>query len=348
MDGSMSASDDHKLSSERSRPHRAFKIEQRATKDNRGRKRKHEDKQAQTSNWTNSLLFEQIIRAGREAGPRMRPTEIVKILQRRNPNDFAKITPQVIGRYIDRSSSLPKWKPSVLNRVKDRAGAKPGGHNTRSGVLDAYPALVNDIVEQLLALRRTGIPVSVEAARGIMLGHIYHHAPKVLEATASDGSRFRCSDAFVRKFLYARLRWVPRASTRAAQKTPDNAEQQLWELFLRLVVIFRDADIRDASLFINFDQTQVVVADPSKRTFEHEGVKQVNTTSKEEKRAWTAVVGVAADGSVLPTQVIMKGSTERSLSSPNAVGHDEANQLGFLFNTNPKNYWSSVALLEEY
>ncbi|KAI0070337.1 hypothetical protein K474DRAFT_1687492 [Panus rudis PR-1116 ss-1] len=105
-----------------------------------------------------------------------------------------------------------------------------------------------------------------------MLGNIEHDAPEILGATAKrDGSRFLCSDSFVCKFLYARLRWVPRIATRAAQKIPDDADQQLWELFLRLVLIFRDARIDYPGLFINFDQTQVVVADPSRRSFEQEG-----------------------------------------------------------------------------
>ena len=43
---------------------------------------------------------------------------------------------------------------------------------------------------------------------------------------------------------------------------PANAEQQLFELFVHLILIFRDAEIRDLALFMNFNQTQLVVADP--------------------------------------------------------------------------------------
>ncbi|EIW78729.1 hypothetical protein CONPUDRAFT_60899 [Coniophora puteana RWD-64-598 SS2] len=97
-----------------------------------------------------------------------------------------------------------------------------------------------------------------------MLGNIMHKAPELLKTTAcQDGSMFKCSDAYVCKFLYANLHWVPRTSTRAAQKVPENAGDLIFELFIRLALLFRDAGIRHPSLYINFDQTQVIVANPS-------------------------------------------------------------------------------------
>ncbi|VDC03285.1 unnamed protein product [Peniophora sp. CBMAI 1063] len=313
---------------ERSRPLRAFNIDLCASNASCGRKRLHEDKAAKTTNWTNALLFEQIKQAAYESGPRMRVSEILKILQRRNPTDFATLTPQVLGRYIERPpNALPYFKASVLKRVARKGGAKPGGQNTRSGFLDGHPSLITAIVEQLTTLRAAGVPVSVHIARGIMLAHIRHLAPELLERTAPDGSRFKCSDAF---------------------KIPADANQRLFELFVRLVLIFRDAGIRHGELFVNFDQTQVVVADPSHGTYEVEGSKQVSAIGVEEKRAWTAVVGVASSGSVLPFQVVMKGKTDRSLPSEDAPSRSEARDLGFQFNVNEKNYWSSLPLMERY
>lgn len=212
----------------------------------------------------------------------------------------------------------------------------------------SYPELVKAIVRILRLLREAGIPVSVQTARGIMLGYIEHDAPELLSATAKDGSRFRCTDAFVRAFLYEHLRWVPRRSTRAAQKTPEDAKEQIWQLFLRMALVIRDAGIRHPDLVINFDQTQVVVADNSARTLDVEGSTQVSVTSKEEKRAWTAVMGVSAAGHVLPTQVIMKGSTDRSLPSRTSPLYDEAIKSGMVFSFNPKNHWSSLVLMEVY
>lgn len=191
---------------------------------------------------------------------------------------------------------------------------------------------------QLNYLRTAGIPLSVTLCRAIMLGLIKHHEPQVLDARASDGSTFICSDPFVRKFLYSHLRWVPRTSTRAAQKVPADAEQQIWELFLRLALWIRDTGVRHPSLIVNFDQTQVVMADNTSHTFDVEGTKQVAVTGKEEKRAFTSVVGVSASGELLPTQLIFKGSTDRSLPAQNAPRRSEASGLGFMFSWNPDTY----------
>ncbi|TFY75668.1 hypothetical protein EWM64_g8344, partial [Hericium alpestre] len=332
---------------EKSRPYREFKELAREDRDPRGRKRKHGAQVAKRENWTNPLLFEQIINAGREAGPHLSATEIVKILQRRNPVHFARLTSQVLGRYIERPiDGLPRWKESILQRVEH--GMKPGGQTTRSGVLSNRPELVELIKTQLTLLRKAGIPVNVRSARGIMLAHIEHHAPELLHATAQDGSHFRCSDAYVRKFLYEHLRWVPRTPTRTAQNTPDDVVEKLWELFLRLALVIRDAGIRHPALVVNFDQTGVIVASTDSRTFEVEGSKQVSVVNKEEKRAWTAVVAVSANGDVLPTQIVMKGGTERSLPSSKSSCYAEAKDLGFIFSYNPANYWSSLPLMEEY
>ncbi|EIW75876.1 hypothetical protein CONPUDRAFT_30699, partial [Coniophora puteana RWD-64-598 SS2] len=144
------------------------------------------------------------------------------------------------------------------------------------------------------------------------------------------------------------LKWVIRSSTRAAQKTPSNAEEQIYELFLRLAFWFRDTDTRHPSLMINFDQTQVIMADTSANTFDVEGSRQVSVLGKEEKRAFTAVVGVSASGDVLPTQFVFKGATERSAPSSTARGRDEANNLGFLYSLNPLTYWSDFSTMELY
>lgn len=115
-----------------------------------------------------------------------------------------------------------------------------------------------------------------------------------------------------------------------------------------MALIIRDVGICPTNLIVNFDQTQVVVADNTAQTSKVEGSTQVLVMSKEEKCAWTAVMGVSAAGDVLPMQIIMKRSTNRSLPSRSSPLYDEAITDGFLFNFNPKNYWSSLALMEQY
>lgn len=93
-----------------------------------------------------------------------------------------------------------------------------------------------------------------------MLVHIKIFAPEVLTATAKNGSHFHGSEEYIRKFLYAHVYWVPHKFMQAAQETLVDTYNILWEMFLRLVLILHDCGIQDASLFINFDQLQVVVA----------------------------------------------------------------------------------------
>ncbi|EIW75141.1 hypothetical protein CONPUDRAFT_23936, partial [Coniophora puteana RWD-64-598 SS2] len=144
------------------------------------------------------------------------------------------------------------------------------------------------------------------------------------------------------------LKWVPRRSTRAAQKTPKDAKEQGYELFLHLARWFRDSGARYPSLFINFDQTQVVMADNAASTLDIEGSKQIAVVGKEEKRAFTAVVGVSASGDVLPTQFIFKGATDRSLPSLSAPCRAEASRLGFDYALNDTTYWSDHESMERY
>jgi hypothetical protein len=59
------------------------------------------------------------------------------------------------------------------------------------------------------------------------------------------------------------------------------------------------------------------------------GAKQVDVAGKEEKRAWTLVVAISADGHALSFQIIAKGATKQSIASDSAPSMDEAKKLGF-------------------
>jgi hypothetical protein len=103
-----------------------------------------------------------------------------------------------------------------------------------------------------------------------------------------------------------------------------------------------------AALCVNLDQTQVVVQSPGRTTFAEQGSKQVSGIGKEEKRAWTAVVGVSASGDALLLQIVYKGATSVSLPSASAPFRDKAREYGFWFKFNPKNYWSNLKTMEQY
>jgi hypothetical protein len=91
---------------------------------------------------------------------------------------------------------------------------------------------------------------------------------------------------------------------------------------------------------VNFDQTQVVVQSQGRSTFAEEGSKQVGVVGKEEKRAWTTVVGVAASRDALLLQIVMEGKDRaRSLPKADAPMMDKANARGFKWALYPGTYW---------
>lgn len=176
----------------------------------------------------------------------------------------------------------------------------------------------------------------------IILVHIKTFAPEVLAATAKDSSCFHGSEEYIRKFLYAHLYWVPHKSTHAVQKILVDTYNILWEMFLCLVLTLNDCGIQDASLFIYFDQLQIVVANTGSNSFTVEGTSQVGVVGKEGKQAWTSVAGVAASGEVLLMQIVMQGKTAHSLPALSALHMNEAERLGFLFSLNSDTYNVSI------
>ena len=74
-----------------------------------------------------------ISRAAAIYGPQMSPTEIVKELRKKDSVLYAKLAPQTLGAWIDRTGDLPQWSDRTLERVSQ--ANRPGGLRTRVGVL---------------------------------------------------------------------------------------------------------------------------------------------------------------------------------------------------------------------
>ena len=162
-----------------------------------------------------------------------------------------------------------------------------------------------------------------------------------------DGSRFKCSESFVWKYLHKTLGWSERRATKAAQKVPANHEEILMEAFLREACMIRD-HLVPAHLQVNTDQTQLTYHQGTKTTWNEAGVKQVATAGQEEKHAFTLVPSISAGGDLLPMQVIFIGKTTGSCPSPDAPGYDEAVKLGYMMlPSKTSTYWSTEATMEK-
>ncbi|KAJ7472583.1 hypothetical protein FB451DRAFT_990422, partial [Mycena latifolia] len=140
-----------------------------------------------------------------------------------------------------------------------------------------------------------------------MVAQISHGAPELFQRTVgSDGSQFRCSESFVRRYLRNTLGWSERRATKAAQKLPANHQKLIDDAFLREASIIRDYAV-PAALRVNTDQTQLVYQQGCDSTWNKRGTKQVATVGQEEKRAFTLVPSISASGVLLPMQAVFSG-----------------------------------------
>ncbi|KAJ6601520.1 hypothetical protein B0H10DRAFT_2230550 [Mycena sp. CBHHK59/15] len=274
-----------------SSPHRQFKEDSKKNKKPSGRKQKEKNKKrdSKLTNWLHPLLFPRSSRVSWKA------METICYL---------------VGTWIDpevKAWGVSKWKASVLNNVERWKGNAPGGHTTRTGILQPYPEIRKLINDQLTSLRDAGVALTLLTIRGIMVAHITDSAPGLLGSTVgSDSTRFRCSESFVCRYLRNTLGWSQRRATKAEQKLPANHEKIIDDAFLREAIVIRNYAV-PAELRVNMDQTQLVYQQGSESTWNKRGGKQGATVGQEEKCAFTLVPSISASGVLLPMQAVFGG-----------------------------------------
>ena len=130
-------------------------------------------------------------------------------------------------------------------------------------------------------------------------------------------------------------------ATHTAQNKPENWEDLCEKSFFRKAYVIKEEDI-PAMLYVNSDQTQIVYAPGNRMTWAPVGSKQVSLVGLEEKQAFTLLVSVAADGTILPFQAVYRGETERSCPSSNAPCMENIKNAGFHLEwSGTKTYWSN-------
>jgi len=312
------------------------------------------------------LLWMTIERVASRFKPEMSPADIVRELKKLNSAQFGRLAPQTLGRWIDRTGESPRWSDKTIARVQD--GNRPGGVTTRVGVLVCtalyfYPQdvvfteihiqvahleVTQPFLEQLINLRALRLPLTLTTIRGLLIGHLEHFIPQIFTTPSLDGTLFRCSEAFVRKFVHRALSWTIRASTRAGRKVPSNADSILRSANLRIAYVIKHEDI-PSELIANSDQTQVLLAQGSNVTYAPIGANQVATIGAEEKRAFTVLVTLTNDGILLPFQSIYKGSSAASLPAKETKSMAEAINAGFLFESSKTStYWSTQETMRHF
>lgn len=93
----------------------------------------------------------------------------------------------------------------------------------------------------------------------------------------------------------------------------------------------------------------MVYAPGDKLTWAETGAKQVPVLDGEEKRAFTVLVSVACDGTVLPMQAIYSGKTHRSQPSPTSPNYDNLISNGFILQeSGTATYWSNLETMKTF
>jgi hypothetical protein len=197
-------------------------------------------------------------------------------------------------------------------------------------------------------LREGGATVNLITARAIIIATILYMKPDILEQKFKDGSTFHASDSFVQKFLHGLLSWSLQKATQAAQKLPKDWEDQCERSFFRKAYAIKEEDI-PAELYVNSDQMQLVYAPGNRMTWALTGSKQVAVVGMDEKRAFTLLVSVAADGTILPFQAIFQGKTKLSLPAASLPNYDNAMKARFKFDfSGTKTYWSNQKTMRAF
>ncbi|EFJ50025.1 hypothetical protein VOLCADRAFT_89437 [Volvox carteri f. nagariensis] len=158
-----------------------------------------------------------------------------------------------------------------------------------------------------------------------------------------DGHLTDAARAWIRKVCKG-LRLSNRAATSAAQKLPADWED-IARLFLLQIAYLAFKHEIPKALVVNADQTGCNIVPISKRTYAKMGSQHIRQVGLDDKRQITIVVASAADGSMLPPQVIFQGGTKRSLPPQDCSKGlmDIGAQLAF-----SPNHWSNKKLMEQW
>ncbi|KAF8319025.1 hypothetical protein DL93DRAFT_266203 [Clavulina sp. PMI_390] len=299
--------------------------------------------------WKTPLLFAKIQQVASlpHLSALRSPTEMLKELRRRDPC-FQYLSSQVLGRMFTPGKHLPKeFSEETLEQVANRAQFSPKA-SSRKGILAPHPDVIDSITDTLTSLRAAGVPLNLKTVRSIIISHIEDKAPFLFTRVARDGSRFTASERWCRCFLKNELGWSVRHSTQAAQKIPDNVDELLLKAAIRQAHAIKQWNI-PSELRVNSDQTQVILNEGSGLTWNKAGVKQVLCHGRDEKRAFTLLVGLSESGTLLPFQSMWSGKTAVSTPDADSDGYEQSIQEGFLYEfTKTDTYWSTIGTMKSY
>jgi len=143
----------------------------------------------------------------------------------------------------------------------------------RNGVVNSRPEVVALITDMLQNMRKTGCIINGTVAHAVIVGILQSLLPSVLY---ENGGKFKVSNSWVSAFCAKALGWSFQKGTTAAQKLPQNYNEQGYMTILRLAYYVRVFNIPASNVF-KADHTGVTLV-PSRndRTYDMKGGKDVS------------------------------------------------------------------------
>ncbi|KAF8805766.1 hypothetical protein BYT27DRAFT_7103744 [Phlegmacium glaucopus] len=144
------------------------------------------------------------------------------------------------------------------------------------------------------------------------------------------------------------LNWSECKATQAAQKIPEDWEEKCEKSFLWKAYSIKEYDIISV-LYVNSGQTQVVYAPGDKMTYAPIGAKQVSLVGGDKKCAFTVMVSVENDRTLLPLQAIYTGLSTASHPSKTTAYYNKVMSAGMLLeHSGTATYWSNMATMHSF
>ncbi|KZP24064.1 hypothetical protein FIBSPDRAFT_1042366 [Athelia psychrophila] len=160
-----------------------------------GRKRTHLAISALRINWQTPIIWAGVLRATIIAGHQMSPAAIAAEAKKLDPITYKTLTPQVVGRWINRTGPTPVWTDDVLHRVA--SGNLSSRTACRFSILTPHPEFVAQVCDLLRKLRVAGISLDLARCAGLIEGQMRHSIPHIFDTISKDGTTYKCSISWV-------------------------------------------------------------------------------------------------------------------------------------------------------
>lgn len=165
-----------------------------------------------------------------------------------------------------------------------------------------------ELYDNIVKRREKGLPVDNFIICRLLLPLLRNHRKDHL--LKMNGGKYNFGESWARKFC---KRWnlVQRKVTTKMRERPEDLEEKKEEFIRVAAEIFRRYDIPQ-DLVINCDETGVLFVPRAKFTLANKGTKRVRAIGVgSDKAQFTATIAVTESGTVLHTQLIFGGTTDR-------------------------------------